>query len=362
MTSIDNALFYFKRIKDTYVLINRTLSTLSYSLTIGNCDGTSPTIKEGELIAEDTLILSLTKDGKYELNVEGTIVHFSHWKGLRTDLIPLIKQALCTDCGCSSTSCLPKEAIDCLRNQSLFNYILTYQQLVKPFSISTPILINPIIFNFIERVIQENSCSFRKELCKQLLETCVSGQPNTNKELFNYHIAVSYLALYNYDVQAIDPTVLTGTEVTEELIYLDKVYDFKCIEKCINKLGLNLISELVPDVSDLLVYYWQLENLTDDITEVAALLTDAYLDTQLSQNFAIFKDGYTVNYTDVGRAVFVVKPTALQNFLITDSMGLDITDNFDNQYFPSLEAVLFVSKDVVIPSNLHFKFKTIFDD
>lgn len=362
MTAIDTISFTFKRIKDTFVLVNKTSSLLSYTLTIGKCNDSDQLLIDSSLLENETKVLTTIKDGYYSLNVEGTIVHFSNWKGLRTSLIPLIKQTLCSDCGCASVGCLPAEAIDCLRNQSLFNFIQTYQQLIKPYSISTPILTNPIIFNFIERVINDNICSFRGRLCKQLLETDITGQTNTDKELFNYTIAIAYLALYNYDIQAIDATILNNTEVSEEIDYLNKVYHFKCIEKCINKLGLNLIQELVVDTSNVLVYYWQQDSLTADIIDIASLITQPYLNTKSNQVFSIFNSGYVVNYETIGRIAFVVQPTLSQSFIILDAMGLDITDNFESQYFPSISAILFVSKEVIIPSNLYFKFKTIFDD
>ena len=362
MTSIDNGLFTFKRIKDTFVLVNKTNSILSYTLTIGKCNDIDEVLEDSTVLENETIILNITKDGYYKLNIEGTVVYFSNWKGLRTALIPLIKQALCVDCGCSSISCLPKEAIDCLKNQSLFNFIQTYKHLIKPYSISTPVLTNPVIFNFIERVIQDNLCSFRSRLCNQLFETTITGQTTTDRELFNYHIAITYLALYNEDIQAIDGTVLSDVEVTVELIYLKKVYQFSCIEKCINKLGLNLIQELTVDMSNTLVYYWQIDSLVDDIGDIAPLINQPFILTKSNQSFDVFKDGFIINCVYVGRVAFIVQATISQSFLILDSMGLDITDNFEVQYFAPLSAVLFVSKEVVVPSNLYFKFKTILDD
>jgi hypothetical protein len=257
---------------------------------------------------------------------------------------------------------MPKEAVDCLRNQSLFNFMQVYINLVKPYSLSTPATLNPFLFTYYQDTIYNNKCYIIEELCKQLLDTSITGASVTNPELFNYFIAVSYLGLYMYDVTNVNTSILTNEEVTEELLYLDTVYNYKSIKKCIKHLGIDINDLITIDTNNVVVHYWQLTNTEDDINDVLSLITSAYLDTKNTDNFSVFNEGKVVNYTSVGRVVFAIKETTLQNFVILDSLGNNITDDFDVDYIAPLQCVVYVSKSIYTHSNMFFKFKTLLDD
>ena len=365
MTAIDNNNFSFKRVKDRYILTSKTNSPQNYILTLLKCDDDSIIVEEGVLedmsLPEGIVYLTVLKDGFYTLNVNGVTIYFSNWKGHRSKLIPLIKRTLCENCGCKPVNCMPKEAIDCLRNQSLFTFIQTYTYLIKPYSVGVAVENNPTIFDFLQRNTYSNKCFMLLELCKQLLETCIEGETNTNQKLFNYFIATHYLALYYYDITNINPSILTTEEVVEELKYIDKVYEFKHIKKCITALGINIDNVINVDTTNINIHYWQLNNPVDAINEVLPLLSDSYLNGQPTQSYSVFKDGFTVPAINIGRLVFVVRETSLQNFILLDSLGNDVTDEFDTAYNNTLSAAVFVSKDYYSNGNYYFKFKTIFD-
>ena len=362
MTSINHSDFQLKRVKDTFVLVNLTEFTLSYELFKDGCEDAFTSVLTGEVLALESNNLIFTSDGFYKLVVNGTIVYFSVLHNYRNRLVELVREALCVHCGCKPVNCMPVEAVACLKNQSLFNFMQVYSNLVKPYSLSTPVVLNPFLSTFYQTTIYNNKCYTIEELCKQLLKTSITGHSVTNPELFNYFIAVYYLGLYLYDVNSINTSVLTSEEVTEELAYLESVYNYKSIKKCIKHLGIDIEDVTTIDTTNVRVYYWQLDNTDDDIDDVLPLISSAYLDTRDSDLFSVFNEGRVVNYTSVGRIVFAVKETVLQNFVIEDSLGNNVTDDFDVEYIVPLQCVLYVSKSIYTHSNMMFKFKTLLDD
>lgn len=233
MTTIDNVNFLFKRVKDTYTLLNKTTTPLIYSLKVVDCNNVETVIKFGTLQnINDVVTFSNLVDGSYKLYVDNNILYFPHYVGYRDKLITLIQKALCENCGCNTVNSIPKEAVDCIKNQSLFNFIQTYIHLIKPVNVGIELEFNDELFHFYQTTIHSNKCFTTDTLCKQLLETCIDGQSHTNKALFNYYISIYYLGLYYYDYYSLD------SSVQDEIDYLNNVYHYKCISKCILNLGI----------------------------------------------------------------------------------------------------------------------------
>ena len=356
MTSIAHSNFQLKRIKDTFVLVNLFAGTLNYTLTKTGCNVNTTESTTGEVLEGESITLSIISDGYYELNVNGTLVYFNSLSNYRNRLIELVAEAVCVHCNCKPVNCLPAEAVSCLKNQSLFNFIQVYINLVKPYSLSSPSTTNPFLFSFYENTLYANKCELIEGLCKQLFSTSLTGESKVNTELFNYFIAVYYLGLYSYDTNNINTSILSEEEITEELAYLDKVYQYKSIKKCIRHLGIDVEDIVNMDMSEVNVYYWQAE-IGDTLSSVLALISSAYLDTKNVEPFEVFQEGKVVNYSSIGRIVFAIKETVLQNFIIEDSLGNNVTDDFDVEYIAPLQCVLYVSKSIYTHSNIFFKFK-----
>ncbi len=361
MTSISNSIFQLKRVKDKFILVNLTNIEIEYTLLKENCEESS-TVTTKLLDANLSTTLLIITDGFYSLTIDNETCYFNVLNNYRDRLITLVKDALCKHCGCKPVNCLPKDATDCLRNQSLFNFIQTYKYLIKPYSFTTSTLYNTFLFNFYQKSIYNNKCFTVKELCKQLLNTSISGNSETNKDLFEYYIAIYYLGLYYYDVVNINTTILTNEEVEEELLYLKKVYKYKEISNCIRNLGIDinsLLEETVEIPSTTKVAYWQVDNTNDTITEVAAGLTLPLLESKPFELYPIFDDGKTITYSNIGRIVFAIYVTTEQNFIILDTLGNNITSSFDVVYNDVLACTLYVSKSVITHSTIGFEFNTL---
>jgi hypothetical protein len=144
-----------------------------------------------------------------------------------------------------------------------------------------------------------------------------------------------------------------------EADYITTKYKFAKIAKCMKKLGVNPEDILTLFESESDVYYWQLDNTQDTITEVTALLSPAYIAAKSSLPFSTFEAGHIVSYVDVGRICFAIMPTQVQNFLISDSLNNDVTDEFDIYYDIPMSLALFVSKIPYGFGNIYFKFKKL---
>ena len=118
------------------------------------------------------------------------------------------------------------------------------------------------------------------------------------------------------------------------------------------------IEEPEEPIEGTMIYYWQLTNTQDKIEEVVASITDdSFFDDKESRSPQIFEQGHIISYSAIGRICFAIKPSEIEEYTITDSLNNDVTDEFEKQYLPEYETILFVSKNYYSHSNIYFKFK-----
>lgn len=111
------------------------------------------------------------------------------------------------------------------------------------------------------------------------------------------------------------------------------------------------------EIEDMLVYYWQLTNVSDRIEQVIPLITMDYLATKPSKEYHQFELGVEVQYTSVGRACFVISDTKDVYYAIIDALGYDVSHMFDRYYDASLKTILYVSDEIRTHSVIGYKFK-----
>jgi len=353
-------MYTFSVKRDTYVLVNKKTTTLSYKLHLYTDKTNVDTVKdEGFLLAYNNAdykdkVFDLLSDGIYKLEIiDGDDIYFESWIKLRNELISLLKPALCCACGCkgSHQDCMSKECKEAIANQSLLNMITVYQYLIKPFSIDTWLDNNKDLFDFYQTTFHKDREDSLALLGQQMFDCSLYGVPTTSGDLFKYNLAVYYLGLYFY---AKSDTLL------EDMNYLDEVYQYPALSKCIRKLGIDIEDvegNFTEEIS--LVYYWQLPNPIDDINDIIPIFDSIYLSDKPFAEFPVFEEGKIINYNTVGRVAFAVDKTTGVDFELKDQLGNDITDDFDSEYFPATSTVLFVSKLVSSISNMYFRFKPL---
>jgi hypothetical protein len=107
------------------------------------------------------------------------------------------------------------------------------------------------------------------------------------------------------------------------------------------------------------VYFWQVNNLEDDIEIITPLLSLSFFDDKESKLYSEFETGQSVSYTNMGRACFAITNTQNLPYQIFNELNIDITNHFEVYYDQTLAIYLFVSSNFYSYSNIFFKFKTV---
>lgn len=116
-------------------------------------------------------------------------------------------------------------------------------------------------------------------------------------------------------------------------------------------------TETEPITEDMLVYYWQLTNVSDRIEQVIPLITLDYLATKPFKEYHQFELGVDIQYTAIGRVCFVISDTKDVYYSIIDALGYDISHMFERYYDATLKTILYVSDEIRTHSTIGYKFK-----
>lgn len=331
------------KVKGDYFIKNNTLLPLEVSFKRINCNTTLETLK--------TITLKPNVETNIELfHITGDIGVFVENEDTYNTLIKMYDQyirvivnltdKLLCDCGCDDCDDCDKECIKAKQFLQLFSLFSAY------FAINNPYY--DVYFKIISKHLK---CGIGIDLIKQIDSIILKGSVK-NEFYLKRLIAYYYLVLY------IRESFQSYTK--EEAEYIRDKYNYTKLVLCIKKLGINP-DEIVEDIlSGMNIQYWQYANTVADINTVINAWTPTYLSTIPgidSKPLEEFEEGVVIPYVNIGRIGFAISPTQLLNFSILDSLGNDVTDDFDNHYFADEETVVFVSKVPYSYSNIYFKFK-----
>ena len=105
------------------------------------------------------------------------------------------------------------------------------------------------------------------------------------------------------------------------------------------------------------IYYWQEAEYATTYTNVRAnALTTSFLEGKLSDTYTSFQTGKTIPYSNIGRICFLAMESDDKDFTVTDILNNVVNDSFDISYITSLNATLFVTKNVYSYGDIFFKF------
>ncbi len=329
-------LYTFTKYKDTYTITNDGVIDLTYTVSNLSCD--SSTLISTIIIKPDTTKnIVFLYDGKYQIllddGIEQETIEVDIYYDLLTSFIDDVEAIVC---GC-------KECDGCEDCNSCNQYLAG---LTKAFAFNS--LNSSLYQSFINNINETFRCDFNDTVACAMLKNKVYGNEELT-DIINKLIGYYYFAFYFKDtLLAIDD---------EEKDYINTKYKFTKISKCMKKVGITITDAIEIFENGGRVYYWQLESIEEDIDNVLSLLSSSYLNNQPNIDYIEFEQGKNVIYTGLGRIVFVVSPTQVQDFEIRDSLNNNITDEFDNSYNLTLNAAIFVSKSYYNPMTLYFKFK-----
>ena len=330
--------YTYTRYKDTHTITNNESIEMTYEVIKVSCDA-STTISTGIIDPAQSIILSFVVDGNYSIELK-TLISESIFtiKTFQNLLNSFIRDAERLLCGCAKCD----ECAECNECQ---DYLAAF---MKSFGINS---VNyPLYQTYVELIAQDTVCDFTDEVICSIIHEKVFGTSSVKEPMLKI-LSYYYAAFYYKDYyMAVDEA---------EAEYITTKYKFAKIAKCIKKLGVDPADILTEFENGSMVYYWQLDNTEDTITEVTPLLSPAYIAAKSSLPFSVFEAGNIVSYANVGRICFAVMPTQIQNFLILDSLNNDVTNEFDIDYDNTMSLALFVSKIPYSFGNIYFKFKKV---
>lgn len=324
--------------KDIHTLTNNESLVMTYTVVKTSCDA-STTLSTGTIDPGQTITLGFATDGNYTINLSTLSATDSFSiKYFQNLLKSFIQDAEKLLCGCAKCD-------DCAECNECQDYLGAF---MKSFAFNS---VNyPLYQTYVELIAQDTVCDFTDEVICSIIHEKVFGSSSVKEPMLKI-LSYYYAAFYYKDYyMAVD---------FEEANYITAKYKFDKIAKCIKKLGVDPAEILTQFESGSMVYYWQLDNTDDTITEVIPLLSPAYIAAKSSVPFSVFEAGNIVSYANVGRICFAIMPTQIQNFLILDSLNNDVTDEFDIHYEVGMSLALFVSKIPYSFGNIYFKFKKV---
>lgn len=330
--------------KDNYYIKNNTFTNLEITLKELSCDNPSRNIKTFTLSSGETLNLNINyitgNIGIFVGSEDVYNVYIVNYQQVLSSIIDLVERIIC-GCNCSNCDdCNGDEHIESKRFLQLFSLILSYY-----------IVRNPIYDKYFKIIADKLKCDIQQDLICQINNLILVGDSDN---IFFLKRLVSYFYLVFYIQESFQTTNQEDAE------YVREKYNYSKIKPCIKKLGINPDNIIKEVLSGMEVKYWQFTNTVSDINTVISAWTPTYLDTLPgidSRPLEDFEQGVIIPYTNIGRIGFAISPTQLINFTIVDSLGNDVTDDFDTHYFSDDETVVFVSKVPYSHSNIYFKFK-----
>ena len=103
------------------------------------------------------------------------------------------------------------------------------------------------------------------------------------------------------------------------------------------------------------ILYWQ-EVYTLDNTAITNLVDDTnYLTNIPFDTYENFEIGKNIDYTKIGKIVFLALESDTINYIIKDDLNIDVTHTFNITLIPHLNATLFISDNNYSHGTMNFK-------
>lgn len=108
-------------------------------------------------------------------------------------------------------------------------------------------------------------------------------------------------------------------------------------------------------ISNKSILYWQ-EVYTLNNSQITNLVDDTnYLVDKPSDTYENFEIGKNIDYTKVGKIVFLALESDTINYIIKDDLNIDVTHTFNISLIPQLNATLFISDNNYSHGIMNFK-------
>ena len=328
--------YIYTHYKDQHLLQNDQSINIGYTISKVTCDATT-TVSTGNIDPGEVLELKFAIDGVYTVDLydanERDNFEIKTYNNLLLSFISNVEALLC---GCSKCE-------ECEECNECETYLAAF---MKAFSFNS--FNNPTYDLYVNLIAEDSRCSLESEVLCNIINEKVYGTDPVREPMLQI-LGYYYAAFYFSDF-------FSAEDVSEQSFITTK-YKYDKIAKCMKKLGIDPAQAITDIESSSIVYYWQLDSLSDTILTENALINPAYLSSKPNSPLPEFEQGKIVSYSNIAKIAFAIMPTISQNFIIRDSLNNDITDQFDTIYDTITNRVLFVSKLPYSHSSIYFKFK-----
>jgi hypothetical protein len=116
--------------------------------------------------------------------------------------------------------------------------------------------------------------------------------------------------------------------------------------------------EISEPILEKMIKYWQI-GLTDTIESETDLIDLDYIEDKPEYSLKEFKLGKSITFSSVGKIVFLVTNTENDYYSFKDALGNNIDNAFDSSYIESLKLKVYVSKNLIAPSEILFKIENL---
>ena len=330
--------YTYTHYKDQHLIQNDQVINIGYTVSKVTCDATTE-VFTGNIAPGKVATLDFKVDGKYKIELydenQREFFNIKTYNYLLLSFISTVERLLC---GCSKCN-------ECAECNECEDYISAF---MKAFSFNS--LNAPFYELYVNLIATDSACSLESEVLCTILHERVYGNTSTKAPMLQI-LSYYYAAFYFKD--------FLSAEDEDEAAYITAKYKYDKIAKCMKKLGTDPSETILELESNSTVYFWQLSALSGTINTEYALIDQNYLNTKMSLPLTTFEDGHIVHYGGIAKIAFAIAPTISHNFIISDSLNNDVTDEFDTMFNSSLNLVLFVSKLPYSHSNIYFKFKKV---
>lgn len=107
------------------------------------------------------------------------------------------------------------------------------------------------------------------------------------------------------------------------------------------------------------ILYWQEDYTLDNDTIRLILNSLNYLNDKPSDTYSNFEIGKDIDYTKIGKLIFLALESNNTNYKVLDAYNNDVTHTFNIQVVNSLNATLFISDNIYSYGNINFKIQKL---
>ena len=173
-----------------------------------------------------------------------------------------------------------------------------------------------------------------------------------------YYLNIIYKLLNNSE--------LTNSQNNQLITFYNKLSFYSdniCPPKVIKKYQTTLkpkfeqaeVTDCNTVISNKSILYWQ-EVYTLNNSQITNLVDDTnYLVDKPSDTYENFEIGKNIDYTKVGKIVFLALESDTVNYIIKDVLNNDVTHTFNISLIPQLNATLFISDNNYSHGIMNFK-------